>query len=299
MTSEMNSLAGQLRRRMNDYARWHELQKYTQDIDPAYPVYRYVIRDQELGRDDAAWLILLHVNYYHMGSALRAFELMPEPSVPKDELLRLPTGTERRGHRDWRQMERHWLALLEKFEEYGGPWAWLTAAGTDWHALQDHLVDVRGNGRWAAYKLGEMAQKLLGLQTVIADAGHAHSSGPRKGLQDLHPQMLPTDNSAESIAILDHATEELAALLNEPDIGYVETSLCDFHSLLKGGYYLGHDIDAMQMQLCVVQSGLRDVAWQGRALTLPYAYLGERHDWLGVDRERNAAYRNGGQILER
>lgn len=287
------------RRRMNDYARWHELQKYTHDIDPAYPVYRYLIHEQDLSRDDAAWLILLHVNYYHMGSALRAFELMPQPGVPKDELLHLPTGTERRGHRDWRQMERHWLALLGKFEEYGGPWGWISAAGTDWSRLQDHLTDVRGNGRWAAYKLGEMAQKLLGLQTVIADAGHRHSSGPRKGLQDLYQEPMPKDNAPGAIAILDNATERLAELLNEPDIGYVETSLCDFHSLLKGGYYLGHDIDAMQEQLLKVPSGLANAAWQARVVTLPYAYLGERHGRDGVDRERKTAYRDGGRILER
>lgn len=288
-----------LTKRLNDYARWHELQKHTKDIDPVYPVYSYMIGDREMSADEAAWLVLLHVTYYHMGSALRAFEEIPEPAPPKDFLLRLPTGVERRGHRDPRQMEAHWLALLDKFEHYGGPYDWIAAGGTDWRALNDHLINVRGNGRWAAYKTAEMAQKILGIQTTVADAGHANSSGPRKGLQDLSVTPLPTDNAPGAIAILDAETQHLAELIGETDIGYVETSLCDFHSLVKGSYYLGHDIDAMYEQLDKVNSGLSAEAWTARAAVLPTKYLGEYQGWTGVDRVRKTIYRDRGEIVER
>ena len=38
---------------------------------------------------------------------------------------------------------------------------------------------------------------------------------------------------------------EVMTELGETDVALVETSLCDFNSLVGGRYYLGHDIDAM------------------------------------------------------
>ncbi|MGH8921209.1 MAG: hypothetical protein ACRDZY_13105, partial [Acidimicrobiales bacterium] len=53
-----------------DYVRWHHLQVATRDVDPTYPVLAGVVRRLALGADAAAWLVLLHVAYYHLGSAL-------------------------------------------------------------------------------------------------------------------------------------------------------------------------------------------------------------------------------------
>jgi hypothetical protein len=287
---------------LDDYAHWHKLQRETDDIDPVYPVYNWLIKAAGLTIDQAAWLVLLHVNYYHMGSALAAFQQMPQPGPPTPALLKLPTGVERRGHRDWRQMERHWLALLGKFEKHGGAFEWLVAAGEHWPDLMEHLADVQGNGRWAAYKTGEMTQKILGLNTVITDASHAYSTGPRKGLTDLAEALgtaIPTGNTPAVVAHLEEQTLGLARLLGENDIGYVETSLCDFHSLVKGGYYLGHDIDGMQEQLAKVPSDLAEAARIARAQALPNEYLGELHGRDGVDRERKTIYRDRGEIVVR
>jgi len=281
-----------------DYLRWHHLQVATRDVDPAYPVLRAIVDQLGLDRDSAAWLVLLHVGYYQLGSALAAFAEVPKPAPPTPALLRLPTGTERRAHRDVRQWDRHWRALLDAFDAHGGPYGWLTAAGTDWAALNDHLTRVYGNGRWAAYKTAELAQKVLDVPTVVADAGHAHSSGPRKGLALLH--RIPGGNTAGDVAILDDLTTALAAELAESDIGQVETSLCDFHSLHKGGYYLGHDIDAMAEHLMKVPGALTQVAFDARAATLPPPYLAEAVGRpLVVERDRKRVYANTGRILER
>lgn len=285
-------------RRRDDYRRWHHLQVATRDVDPAYPVLRGIVDQLGLDRDSAAWLVLLHVGYYQMGSALAAFAALPKPTAPSPALLRLPTGTERRAHRDVRQWDRHWRALLDAFDAHGGPYGWITAAGTDWAALNDHLATVYGNGRWAAYKTAELAQKVLDVPTEVADAGHAHSSGPRKGLALLH--RIPAGNTAGDVAVLDGLTTTLADELGEHDIGQVETSLCDFHSLVKGGYYLGHDIDAMAEHLMKVPGDLTQAAFDARATTLPPAYLAEAVGRpLAVDRDRKRAYATTGRILER
>lgn len=285
-------------RRLGDYTRWHRLQVATGDIDPVYPVLRELVRAVGLERDGAAWLVLLHVTYYHLGSALAAFAARPTPGPPARRLLRLPTGVERRGHRDQRQMERHWHGLLELFAIHGGPYGWLTAAGNDWNQLNAHIARAVGNGRWAAYKTAELAQKVLGVSTVVADAGHRNSSGPRHGLDLLYPG-LPRGNAQADIAVLDGVTSELAGRLGEVDIGQVETSLCDFASLVKGGYYLGHDIDAMQAQLMAVPSALTGEAFTARARTLPGAYLGEHRGREGVDRARKRIYLERGVIAVR
>ncbi|MGH3610713.1 MAG: hypothetical protein ACRDRD_21880, partial [Pseudonocardiaceae bacterium] len=236
--------------------------------------------------------------YYHLGSALAAFATTPAPAPPTEGQLRLPTGTERRAHRDTRQFRRHWVALLAAFDADGGPHGWLTGAGTGWGQLTAQVATVHGNGRWAGYKTAELAQKVLGVPTVVADAGHAHSTGPRKGLALL--QHVPPGNTPKVIAALDAATNALAAQLGENDIGQVETSLCDFHSLARGHYYLGHDIDQMGAQLLAVPSDLTQAGFEARAASLPAPYLAEATGRpADVDRARARVYADTGRIAVR
>lgn len=277
--------------RLHDYRRWHWLQRHTGDVDPVYPVLRHLIAALDMDQDQAASLVLLHVTYYHLGSALLAFTADEFDSPP-----RLPTGVERRGHRDHRALVAHWRSLREHVERHGGPARFLDAP--DWDTLTARVLAVHGNGRWAAYKTAEMCQKVLNVPLVVPDAGHAHSTGPRKGLADLYPS-APRGNGPEHVAALDLLTTTLAGLLGEHDLGYVETTLCDFHSLLAGRYYLGHDIDAMAEQLRAVPGDVTRDAFDARLATLPHPYLGEVGGWTGVDRDRGRIYKNTGVIAVR
>lgn len=288
-----------------DYTRWHHLQVATGDLDPVYPVLRRLADDLTLDDDARAWLCVLHVTYYHLGSALAAFARLPYPAAPTraGDLLHLPCGTERRGHRVPQRLYDHWCALLDTLDAAGGPHAWLTALGdaspTDgWGQLNDRIAAVHGNGRWAAYKLAELAQKVCGARVQVADAGHRNSSGPRHGLALLFP-WTPSGNGPDVIADLDRLTAALAADLGEPDLGQVETSLCDFHGLVSGRYYLGHDIDLMAEQLAAVPSALTLPAIAARLGALPFAYLAEVGGWPGVDRARKRAYADSGVIVAR
>lgn len=286
-------------KRMDDYLQWHHHQVKTGDIDPAYPVLRDV--GQALGGGDAAaWLCLTHVAYYNMASALYAISRSPIP-VLDPALYKLPTGTERRAHRDVRQFHAHWTDLVKHVEKAGGPRAWLTpkhSGVTGWNELQERILAVHGNGRWAAYKLAELSSHVIGTKITAPDASHAHSSGPRKGLEDLY-RNLPTGNTPADVATLDRYTERLQRKLGEPDIARVETSLCDFHSAVKGKYYIGKDIDEQLHQLGALTSDLTPVAMAARQTSFPHSYLGELHGWAGVDKERCKAYRDTGRILLR
>jgi Alpha-glutamyl/putrescinyl thymine pyrophosphorylase clade 2 len=271
-----------------DYARFHRIQVASRDIDPVYPVYRQLAADLGLTAEDRTRLVLLHVAYYHAGSALAALD---------GAHWRLPCGTERRGHRDDRQLRRHLDGLAQAGAQPGGYTAFLRPRAGSWDALTARLRELPGNGRWAAYKAAEMLQKVCGYAVTAPDMGHAHSSGPRHGLALLYPG-IPEGNSPADIARLDAISAALAAGLPAP-VEEAETTLCDFHAMHGGRYYPGHDIDVMLAQLIAVQSGLTAAFLAARRAVLPPAYLGEIHGWSGVDRGRCRAYRDTGQIRER
>ena len=292
--------------RVEEYRRWHWLQRETQDIDPVYPVLRHFMIQEKVDNDARAWLIFLHVAFYHLGSAAVAWDLTErEPDrifgAPIFGPHPLPCATERRGHRDATRMSQHLRALLDAFDRSGGPHALLCAPS--WAELTERVMSIHGNGRWAAYKTCELAQKVLGVAIVPPDAAHESSTGPRLGLQSvLGPQ--PAGNRPAVIADLDRRTRRLAVQVGETDLGYLETSLCDYHSLINGRYYLGHDIDQMLEQLYVGASRGRGNAnivslLQSRLEVLPVAYLGELTGRTGPDKDRKHVYARTGKILER
>ena len=299
------------RERLADYFRWHHAQVDTGDIDPVYPVLRELANTWDLTTEQRLWLCVVHTIWYHPGSTLVAFQQVPAlsrlPRTPealdRAGLLTLPTGTERRGHRDKVQLLRHLLGLPGAFSGDLKRWARGTIEmhgdpRRSWESVNEHLATVPGNGRWAAYKTAELWQKVADAPITAADAGHRYSSGPRKGLADLYSG-IPGDQSGYAIKHLNRLTQQLADVLGEKDLAQVETSLCDFHSLLNGHYYLGHDIDGMQedWRHPRVAAGIPPEAWEARARSFAPEHLGEKNDWNGVRRDRQRAYRDTGVML--
>lgn len=294
-----------------DYLRWHPAQVASLDIDPMYPVLRLLADAWDLNEEERAWLCFVHVIWYHPGSTLVGYELAPDftwipnndEALWKSGLLDLPCETERRGHRPKQPLINHLHGLRKTFTESGGCLSWVeNALGLSnnpeqrWLDLNEALTTLVGNGRWAAYKTAEMLQKVCDVPVVAADAGHRYSSGPRKGLMILEPH-CPTGQTEEDIATLDLMTGLYADLLGEPDIAQVETSLCDFNSLVHGRYYLGHDIDSMQHAFNTMGDRLPKEAWAAREATFDRKFLGELNDWTGVRKDANRHYKLTGELL--
>lgn len=293
----------------SDYERFHRLAVETGDIDPVYPVLRHYGWHFTGDAESLLWLTFLHVAYYDLGSAITVWHATPQPAMPA--VIRYPTGTERRAHRDTPQLERHLADLVATAEHYGGLGAWLNKAMASaptpedrWDEVSAAVRSVMGNGRWAGFKTCEMLAKVNDYDLAAPDMDHRYSSGPRHGLRMLYPD-LPTTDRAEDVADMDQASlqlvDHLAALgLPGADLATAETSLCDFHSLAHGNYYVGHDIDQMLAQLNR-RDDLEhmDVLHAARATAFPDAYLGERHGWDGVDKERRKVYMLTKEIVER
>jgi Alpha-glutamyl/putrescinyl thymine pyrophosphorylase clade 2 len=275
------------------FARWHV---HSGDIDPVYPVLSMI--EGELCRDDyeRVALTFLYVAYYNLPSAVMAWT---EGWRPGQELtwqqMKRPTGTERRAHRDPAQFAPHIFELGRMLR----PDYIDVLQKMNWYELQDELARWRGNGRWAAYKTGEMLGQVNGWDIEPLDAGHANSSGPRKGLSDIYPDLvIMTGNNPNVIRLLDRRTDALAAALELP-IRQVETVLCDWHSTLKGSYYVGHDIDLMLEQALhpSVTGAERLLIIDVRQDCFDQQWLGEARGWPGVRRELKRRYRDEGKLI--
>lgn len=289
----------------DDYTEFHRLMVLSGDLDPVYPVYRQMAREHITGMKRRIWFVFAHAAYYHAGSALAAFSATNGLEDAGTSRLDLPCGTERRGHRSPAALSAHLNDIARRSGEILG-WCdetLLKSPEDGWDYLTERLATIHGNGRWAAYKTAEMLQNICRLPVRAPDMGHAHSSGPRKGLALLYEDDLPAGNDRASVKHLDSLSREVVAHLRhahlDADPATAETSLCDFHSLTEGRYYVGRDIDAMQAQLSAVPSALTQSAFLARYSALPHGYLGELNGREGVDTARNRIYRDTGKIVER
>jgi hypothetical protein len=288
-----------------DFVVFADAQLSTTDVDPTYPVLRDIALDYE--PEHRLWLTFLHVAFYHIGSALKAFDAYARGDPLDDTLLRLPCGTERRAHRAPRKLQLHLQSLAAIADRHGSLDAWLRRAVVDdprrsWRRIQDLLRQPYGNGRWAAYKTGEMLAKVNDLPLAPTDMGHQNGSGSRHGLALLYPD-APAGNRDRDIAYLDRLSDRVVDQLRKAGVAATiettETSLCDFHSLVCGRYYVGYDIDAMLQQLDAVPSALTQRALAARVKHIPVAYLGEYGGWRTVDKLRARAYRDHNRLLLR
>ena len=291
----------------SDFALFCHWQLASGDVDPAYPLLRSVIRMRHLDDDEAHAFVLLYVAYYDLASALSVW---PWHGGPVSEPLSvLPTGTERRNLRGGINLNRHLTSITEAAALAGGWRAWLTDGFTsdpaaNWTLLQSRLREPYGNGRWAAYKTGEVLKTVLGYPLAPTDAGHDFSTGPRHGLGLFYPGV--DGNGPQAIATLNKQTEALRNLLGaEFGVGMpveqLETMLCDWHTTVDGRYYIGHDIDLNLGQLNkAVMERLHmhdyELLMLARAESFEPRWLGEVGGWSGVRPALRTLYRDHGRL---
>lgn len=298
----------------NDYARFHQIQIANRDVDPVYPVLREVGEICGWSAEERVRAVFLHVAYYDLGSCLAALDRQRGAFLRAftEPVPGLRCGTERRRHRMGNNLAEHLTDLHIIARNCEGLNAWLRTGLEDddptgnWRIVTDRLLEVAGNGRWAAYKTCEMLAQVCGMPLAAPDMGHANSSGPRTGLGLLYPEAQELiGNKLETVQELNALSDELVNGLRargaEASLETAETTLCDFHSLCEGRYYPGLDIDVMQEQLhrAELSTGMLTAAVQARRKVLPAAYLGELDNRIGPERARKRVYRMTGEIVER
>lgn len=278
-----------------DFCRFAQGQLDSGDIDPTYPVLRAVYAAERVPLHLALWRTVLYVTCYHAGTAERLWRAVPEPgSLPTFDSLgfRFTTGTERRAFRGaagYELARAHIDALLRRS---GGDLArWVenaVAPGGEegWKRLRAEWSELPYGGPWSSYKLADLLAHVHGARITANDigvGGGSETAGPVPGMVALTGedwQRCVRDVGLQR-ALLD---ESLRAGVTFSGLDQMETALCDFNSLRKGRYYVGHDIDAQMEQF---QSGSVGATWwEARAVAFPQRYLGEAQlpmcGWFGV-----------------
>lgn len=283
----------------------------SQDVDPLYPVLKWLERDMEA--EQALWFTFLYMAFYNLPSAMQAFEWMESPKSADARITQLPRATERRNLRQANLLLLHMGNYEALVREAGSQQSFLQQGwGADpvanYEAFWMTAQTVYQNGRWAAFKWAEILKKVHGWNLAAPDMRMEFCSGPKAGLclmYDLDQQAV--DKAGESgIWKLNYCGANLRqacaqAGLVVPDWETLETILCNFHSLRHGNYYIGHDIDELQER--IEHSGLsaeqRHWLYVARRNALPHDYLGELNGWQGVDKASKKRYQRTGEIWSR
>lgn len=284
-----------------DFCKFAKGQIASGDLDPTYPVLKRAFDSERLPQEIRLWRTLLYVTWYNLHSAEQAWTRFPEPQeLPAH--TRYPTGTERRAFRGNDLAAHHVNMLLAQVRaRYGGKlerWAEATVGAggkPGWQAVRFAFQQIPYGGNWSSYKWADLLKSVLGYGITANDigvGGGGETAGPVPGMVRItgrNWQQVATDIGLQQ-AVHDAAVER-GVPFNGLD--QLETACCDFNSMCKGGYYVGHDIDVQQEHLAHCSDTLK----QARLASFPQQYLGEFGGWTGVRKERRAHYANTGEVL--
>jgi hypothetical protein len=297
-----------------DFIVFANAQLLTKDIDPAYPVLKARFDLDECSEETRLWRLILYLTYYSLSSAEKAWAHCPEflEFTRGARLPALPTGIERRGMRGNPEAVNRFLeSVRERVSGCGGAprrndslVAWVRAVlpvespryrpESGWRAIRDQVAECWGVGPWASYKWADLLKHVGGYNITANDiglGGGSKTAGPVPGLALLSGQ------TPDYVATHEHFQREWFDRAREAGARFggldqFETALCDFNSLVKGTYYVGHDIDLMQETL-----EPDSPFFAARAAALPSDTLGEVGGWKGVSKFAKAVYRDSGNVI--
>jgi len=285
---------------MRDFCRFATGHVLSGDIDPMYPTLRLFYEREEVPREIAVWRTLVYVAFYHIGSAEKFWTRYPEPGVVGFDLRGLPTGIERRGFRANTKPFEHINVVLEYARaRAGGLLAWvdaMTSLGGEkgWDQVRAEFQSLPGGGPWSSYKIADLLKHVHGAPITASDigvGGKGETAGPIPGMVQLTGEDWKecAANVGLQRRLLDQALENDVPFTG---LDQLETSLCDFNSLTRGRYYVGHDIDSQMDHLRDSSSALK-----AAREVFPARYRGELGGWVGVRKELKSVYASKGELV--
>lgn len=283
-------------RLFNAFVRFSQAHIASGDIDPMYPVLRQVYDDLKLFEEQRLWRTVLYVATYHIGSAWKLAALFPTPTAllnaQAGSMPNLPTGTERRCFRGRPDaLELHLRSVAAQHPLLG----WVNACGDGeegWRRTREAFQTLPFGGPWSSYKWADLLA-CVHTRPITADdlgvGGGSESAGPIPGMVKLtgRPWKACATEKPLQRALLDECR---FAGIPFKGLDQLETSLCDFNSLTKGRYYVGHDIDEQMEKL-------KDAPiefWRARSKVFEKRYLGEVMGWQGVRKHLNKRFVDDG-----
>lgn len=243
---------------LDDFVTFAQAEVAANDVEPWAEMYRVVYEEQLLPQEEAIWLTVLYNTYDRVDSALGVYGRWPTPhhwaaDPNREEARQFPCAQERRNLHGGKVNRRHQgyadaLGDMSQLE-----WMCLPIVtddvGENFRELSAHMRTIWGVGRQAAFEWAEFAGKCFNLPVDAADGQLYDSSGPRESIEALF-------NGGErmSAAELDEAADYLQAYLadqHDLEVPFVdlETLVCDFKVMRKGGYFVGRHITALKGEI--------------------------------------------------
>lgn len=284
---------------LGDFRVFAAAQLASGDIDPTYPVLAKVYRQRGYDADTALWHTLLYVAFYNLGSAEEVFNAFPAYQHITAPLTKT-TGIERRGFRGNTLANDHINAMVALWKAAGGPSKWVQGVigrggEQGWKKLRLAFQQVPHGGNWSSYKWADLLKNVHHLPITADDigvGGGGPTAGPVPGMVRLTNK--PWKECAENVLLQRQLMLDCVSKGVPFDgLDQLETALCDFNSLCKGTYYVGHDIDQQMDQL----ANLGPEWWAARQQVFPRQYLGELNGWNGVRKELKTKYAQEGVVL--
>lgn len=284
-----------------DFVRFAKAQVVSGDIDPTYPVLKEVYRAQKVSREVALWRTLIFVATYHLGFSREVWTMRaPEPrAVDFTDFAGIVTGIERRGFRGRPDHAARFVNDVYVGEADEDLCGWVDSFGNGeagWDRARAALQKARGAGPWAAYKFADLLAHVHDVDITASDlgvGGGSETAGPIPGMVALYQGAYSWQDCAARVDLA-RVLLGVCRKCGVPFTGLdqLETALCDFNSLLKGRYYVGHDIDDQMEKL----KGCGPIFWEARSV-FPDFFRGEVGGWFGIRKELRAAYRDRGEVL--
>tara|TARA_Y100000593_G_scaffold95131_1_gene200555 strand:- start:77717 stop:78631 length:915 start_codon:yes stop_codon:yes gene_type:complete len=301
--------AAKNRRAFNDFCEFAKKQVYSWDLDPMYPVLKeyYLSKGIGLKTDKSIWMTFLYVAWYHIGSAVKSWRAWEDPSCffslsesqNKSMSGMFNTGTERRLFRgrfkDFTQHVNSFISITGKeflnwVSDISSP-----CGEEGWESLRKGFEKVKFNGPWASYKFADLMKHVHEFDITANDigvGGGSKSAGPVVGMSIITERGW--EECARDVGLQKKLLSE--SILNGvpfDGLDQMETALCDFNSLYKGKFYVGHDIDKQMEDLKYACATF----WEARRKVIPQEYLGEVNGWFGVRGNLKKIYKTKGVII--
>ena len=283
-----------------DFCEFSKKMLSSKDIDPMYSVLKTYYKNMDLPKNIALWRTFIYVATYHIGCAELAWQKWPVPTVVMSRHIDFSfnTGTERRLFRgrkhDFIRHINHFIQITK-----GDIKLWIARQSpygeAGWRRVREAFELVPFNGPWASYKWADLLKHVHDYKITANDigvGGGGKNAGPIPGMVKLTgiEWRVCAKNKRLQKALLKLSIDHGVPF---DGLDQLETALCDFNSLTKGKYYVGHDIDMQMEQLSHSTASL----WEARAEAIPDNYRGEVCGWFGVRKKRNSVYLNKGIVI--
>lgn len=296
--------------RLAEYVAYHQGMLTMGDLDPAYPMLRYLCDRFELNVEQRYWLAFLYAVTYCGPTVFYAYNEFPDwENVDPGRLERWWHANRERllfqTDRRWVRSRNQFCAVVASYTDWVRKHAstqelrFRQLAGATREETYDRVFREAGRifqfGRYALFLYTEAVHVVTGLpmEPTGLDLANAESSrnglcyalgrddlitGKETGRTSLPPGAIQDLQSAFGVVLARVRAEDPPGLRST--VWNVETSLCAYKKLKRGQRYLGYYLDRQAQEIQQMKANVREgvdwsVLWDFRRETFQNRWLAE------------------------